>query len=120
MNNEEDIYTVQNMLNEIASSLTDSNKEETEELAEIISNNGFELSKLVASIKNGETDYLENVLEVLSVKYRDDTEDEAYIVLSSVLEVIEMVVDPTVREEILRQEDYSTVDEINNKKKKRI
>lgn len=113
MNNKEDIYTVQNMLNEIASSLINSNKEETEELAEIISNNGFELSKLVASIKNGETDYLENILEVLSVKYRDDTEDEAYIVLSAILEVIEMVVDPTVTEKLPIQED-STVDEINS------
>lgn len=105
MNNEEDIYTVQNMLNEIANSLTSSNKEEAKELKEILSNNGFELDKLIAEIKNGTTDYLESILETLSVKYRDDTEDELYIILSTVLEIMEMIIDPSVREEILKQEE---------------
>lgn len=106
--NNEDIYTIQNMLNEIANSLSNSDKEELKELESILTNNGFELNKLIVEIRNGEVEYLEQILETLSVKYRDDTEDEAYVVLSAILEVMEMVIDPSIREEIIKQEENSS------------
>lgn len=106
--NNEDIYTIQNMLNEIANSLSNSDKEELKELESILTNNGFELNKLIVEIRNGEVEYLEQILEALSVKYRDDTEDEAYVVLSAILEVMEMVIDPSIREEIIKQEENSS------------
>lgn len=106
--NNEDIYTIQNMLNEIANSLSNSDKEELKELESILTNNGFELNKLIVEIRNGEVGYLEQILEALSVKYRDDTEDEAYVVLNAILEVMEMVIDPSIREEIIKQEENSS------------